>query len=1243
MSMNWTKEQKQVITSRDKNILVSAAAGSGKTAVLVERIIGRILDETNPVDIDRMLIVTFTSAAAAEMRERIGEAIHAALERNPDSVHLLRQSTLLHYAQITTIHSFCLNLIHTYFHQVDLEPNFRIAEEGERNLLREDVMQEVLNQNYERGTEEFLQFVECFATGKKDDGLKDIILKLYDFAMSYPWPKEWLLRMRDHYRAENFEELERKEWMRSCIAYLKNMFCNLCQIAKDSIAIASESDGPMYLLETAKKDYRQMERLKEAETYRQMASALSEIRFDRLPSSRGYEGSEEKLAQVKEQRDQIKDTIKKIKADFFFAGEAEILKRISSMEPVAKELMRLTEEFMEAFDKKKREKNILDFDDLEHFALKILIDEETKEPSEAALSSRKLYEEVMVDEYQDSNLVQESLLSVVSGEAEGVYNRFMVGDVKQSIYRFRLARPELFMEKYDSYQLEEERAEKEPCAEEGQDVKTERNEREEPCAETNQDAKAERIEKENQGAEKNNCQKIELRKNFRSRKEVLDITNDIFYQIMKKDLGGIQYDASAALYPGAEYAACEGMEAELILADAKDGLLEEAELTDPIRLEAELVAARIRRMLREQKVTDKETKRLRPAKYSDIVILLRSFGKYAEIFTETLEEKKIPAYAASKTGYFKTTEIQTILNLLKILDNPRQDIPLAAVLRSPIGGFSDEEMALIKASGKRRAFHCCVLEPEEKKLSEALFLKLHAFLKRLSAYRELVTSFSIHELLYRILEDTGYARYAAAMPGGKRRKANIEMLLEKAAAYEKTSYRGLFHFIRYMDKLQKYEVDYGEADVVGENADAVRIMTIHKSKGLEFPIVFVCQTAKAFNRMDVRSRLTVHPDLGAALDFIDPILRIQGATLYKKAVAKQADLENLGEELRALYVAFTRAKEKLVITGVEKGITEKIEKLKRRRQPKELSFFVRAGANSFLDWILPGMLAGGDEDQIQVWDVTNLVEEETVSRIEEAEGFDRLLQQTSCEDKEADAYVETQLSYRYPCQADTNRKTKYSVSELKHRAIEAVLEEEEQTDSPLAKKAVIPYIPRFAGGETEINLGALKGSAMHRAVECLPILRLAGNEFLDREIQTELEKILEKGLMTEEMRLLLNVEKLRRFYRSPLAERMKAAAERGELYLEQPFVMGRPADEIEGDGSDTMVLIQGIIDAFFIEDQELVLLDYKTDSVKKEKELIDRYQKQMELYQMALEQNLGMKVKEKLMYSFSLEKTVLVL
>lgn len=1204
MSMNWTKEQEQVIRLRDRNILVSAAAGSGKTAVLVERIIGRILDEKHPVDIDRMLIVTFTNAAAAEMRERISGAIEAALERDPSNSHLQKQATLVHHAQITTIHSFCLYLIRNYFHRIDLEPNFRIAEEGELNLLREDVIAEVLNENYETGSESFLAFVECFATGKNDDVLRELILKLYHFAMSYPWPKEWLSEITGSYAFDSFTEMEEKLWMQSLLSYIHTILGDLCEKAKENIRLAKEEDGPGYTLSAAEHDSTRLDNLCKCEDYLSLAEGLEQMTFDRLPSKRGYEGSEEKLELFKEHREEIKDAIKKLKAQFFFAGPKELLERMQKMAPVVEELVRLTIAFQEEFDRKKREKNILDFDDLEHFALKILLDEETKEPTEVAKECKELFEEVMVDEYQDSNFVQESLLTAVSKEDCGVCNRFMVGDVKQSIYRFRLARPELFMEKYDTYT-------------------TQASER----------------------------QKVELHQNFRSRREVLDFTNDIFYKIMQKDLGNVAYDDAAALYPGAAYKETAGMQAELILADSEGELLEEAELTDPVRLEAELTAARIRKLIRGQKVTDKSTGELRAVKYSDIVILLRSFGKYADTFLEVFEQKGIPAHATSRSGYFKTQEIQTILSLLRILDNPCQDIPLAAVLRSPIGGFSDEELAELKAAGGHRRFHICVLQAGELSLSEKLSEKMRKFLAQLSHFRDLVTELPVHELLYRILEETGYAHYAAAMPGGVRRKANIEMLLEKAVAYEQTSYRGLFHFIRYMDRLQKYEVDYGEADIVNENANAVRLMTIHKSKGLEFPIVFLCGTAKKFNKQDTRSSMVIHPDLGVGVDYIDPVLRIKGATLYKKAVAKQIDLENQGEELRVLYVALTRAKEKLIITGTGKKMHERLDKLSLRGAGgrEVLPFLERAEADCFLDWILPAVVSYGGKYPVEIWDVGELVAEEAQSQFEEAEGFGELSEHLLQPAKWAEDYVSSRLSYRYPFEIEKSRRTKYSVSELKHRAMEVVFEEEERnlfTDGPEtfseSTEDFAGYVPKFAGGEEEVNQGALRGSAMHRAAECLPIELLAGNGQMKKVLEEEIQRITAEGRMTEEMEKLLQREKLSRFYQSDLALRMKQASLRQELYREKPFVMGKPADEIEGDGSDTMILIQGIMDAFFIEDNEIVLLDYKTDVVADETELVKRYQEQLNLYQEALEGNLGKKVKEKLIYSFYFDKIIVV-
>ncbi len=1203
MGMEWTKEQKEVITLRGKNLLVSAAAGSGKTAGLVERIIGRILDGAHPVDIDRMLIVTFTSAAAAEMRERIGNAIEAALERDPANGHLMKQASLVHHAQITTIHSFCLYLIRNYFHRVDLEPNFRIAEEGELNLLKEDVMDEVLTRNYEAGEERFLQFVECFATGKKDDGLKDMVFGLYAFAMSVPWPKEWLSAAAENYRAHSFSELEQMPFMQALLSYLKHICKGLLALAEENEALTLEPDGPAYLNQTASDDKRQAAELAGAESYREFAARLNAVSFGRLPVNRKYEGSEEKRELFKEQRERLKAAVKKLKAGYAFAGEEELFLRMAQMRPVAEELVRLAEEFLDAYDARKRKENILDFDDLEHFALRILLDGETKQPTEIALQCRKLYEEVMVDEYQDSNLVQESLLLAVSGEADGKYNRFMVGDVKQSIYRFRLARPELFMEKYHAYTAD--------------------------------------------GEEK---RKIELHKNFRSRNEVLHTANHIFFQIMKPDLGNVAYDDAAALYPGAAYPPCAGMQSELILADAGDELLQEAGLSDPIRLEAELVAARIRKMMREQTVTDSLSGELRPVRYADIVILLRSFTNYAEPFLEALEQKGIPAHATSKTGYFKAQEVATMLSVLRILDNPRQDIPLAAALRSPIGGFTDEELAVIKAAGGERPFCACVLDVSEGTLPEELYRKLERFLKELERYRALAGELSVYELLYRILQDTGYGGYAAAMPGGARREANLFMLLEKAAAYEKSSYHGLYHFIRYIDKLQKYEVDYGEAEVVGENADAVRIMTIHKSKGLEFPVVFVCGTAKKFNRMDVRSRMVIHPELGIGMDYMDPARRIRGATLCKRAVAKQIELENQGEELRVLYVALTRAKEKLIMTGAENGVTKRLG-----RKP-DVSFLARATADSFLDWLIPAMTAAGDEALIRVWDAKELVEEEAKSQILETKGIGGLLYRASVSDQEADAYVEEQLSYRYPDMAETSRRTKYAVSELKSRLKAAVFEEEEpvfdgveDVGETVGSKEqeewedpdFVSYIPRFAGGESEVNQGVLRGSAMHRAVACLPVQILAGHPRLSEELVRQIGVITAKGRLSEEMSGLLAKRKLEAFYRSKLALRMKAAAERKELYLEQPFVMGRPAGELEGDGSNTTVLVQGIMDAFFIEDGEIVLVDYKTDAVDGEEMLLHRYQEQMDWYEKALLANTGRRVKEKILYSFYLGREIL--
>lgn len=1198
--MGWTKEQQEVIELRNKNILVAAAAGSGKTAVLVERIIQRILDKNQPVDIDTLLIVTFTSAAAGEMRERISGAIEKALESDPENTHLQKQATLVHNAQITTIHSFCLNLIRNYFHRIDLEPNFRIAEEAEINLLKEDVLEAVFNRNYEEKSEEFIQFVECFATGKHDRGLQELVTGLYFFAMSYPWPEEWLDTLADNYKFKSFEEMEEKPWMQILIEYIRQILQDVYVKVKRNLVLSEDESGPDFAHEVAKSDEVLIKYILEQQTYSGIKSAIDTLKFDRMPVKRNYEGDLDALEEFKANREIIRKEIKKIKEQYFFASKDEILVRTGKMYPVVNELVRLTKEFLSEMTLRKREKNILDFNDLEHLALEILIDKETKQPTEVARDCRKQFAEVMTDEYQDSNLVQESLLYAVSKEEDGAYNRFMVGDVKQSIYRFRLARPEIFMEKYDSYTSDGEY-----------------------------------------------CRKVELRKNFRSRNEVLEITNDIFYKIMQKDLGNVAYNDDSALYCGANYVESMENEPEILLADSKDEAWKEADLKEAAQIEAEMVAARIRQLMKRHKVTDKGTGELRPIKYSDIVILMRSFSNYGEVFLETLGNKKIPAHALSKTGYFEAIEVQTVLNYLRILDNPRQDIPLTAVLRSVIGNFTDEELAWIRATGEDKPFHVCVLYAEESEsLQQNIKEKICLFLQQLRKFRKLATELPIHELLYRIFEETGYAHYVSALPGGGRRKANLEMLLEKAVAYEKTSYKGLFHFIRYIDRLRKYEVDYGEAEIVNENADAVRIVTIHKSKGLEFPVVFLCGTGRKLNKRDSRSQLVVHSDLGIGVDYIDPKLRLKGNTLYKKIVAKQVELEGLGEELRVLYVALTRAKEKLIITGVVEDYAKKIEKMQFYAPKKDdsLSFMCRSQADCYLDWILPAIFSYDDKYNVKKISVADLVQEEMEHHITENIGLGALLEKVEKPEEWADTYVKQQLSWEYPYEIETSRKSKYSVSELKHRAIAAIFEEEEREAAFHTKELEeSSYIPKFAGGKVEeVNPGALRGSAMHRAMECLPVEVLAGNSNLKDDLNLELEKLIMNGKLSEDMYALLRKEKLIQFYESELALRMKNAALHKELYIEKPFVMGKKADEIENDGSNTRVLIQGIIDAFFVEEDGIVLLDYKTDVVKSEKELVDRYKKQMELYQEAIEGSFKKNVKEKLMYSFYFDKVIYV-
>ena len=1086
------------------------------------------------------------------------------------------------------------------------------------------------------------------------------------------------------YRIETREELDRAEWLAPLTENICFVLKDCEQLLKQALAITQQDDGPDMYEKAVQSDLEKYEGLSRLTSFCELSGALSDIKYDRLASSRGFEGNPDKLELVKSLREQAKDVVKKLCKQYFFCSPEMMIEQLERTEPMLEEVVRLTKQFADEFAAAKRRKNLVDFHDVEHFALQILVDEETEKAKKTAEEFRDTFEEIMIDEYQDSNEVQETLLRSISREERGENNIFMVGDVKQSIYRFRLARPELFMKKYDSYSLEE-----------------------------------------------STTQRIDLHKNFRSREEVLTCTNDIFYKIMARSLGNVEYDAEAALYPGASYPAIEmkktaGKEEtaeeqtkqsiadftpEILLADSNDELLEDTEFSDKKTLEAKIVAEEIRHLMKTQPVTDKATGELRAARYSDIVILLRSLSGWADSLVEVLNGNGIPAHTVSSTGYFSTVEVQTVLSMLRLLDNPRQDIPMAAVLRSPMAGLTDEELAVLRLEDGSVPFHEAVLELAEglyeedgqKEISDSeadseadqkqgrnadgkkeddiettAHRKLLKFYKKYRQLRQLVPDTPIHELIEIILRETGYGHYVAAMPAGSRRTANLNMLLEKAAAYEKTSYKGLFHFVRYIDELQKYDVDFGEADMVGENEDVVRIMSIHKSKGLEFPIVIVSGMGKNFNKQDTRSKMVLHPELGIGLDYMDGKKRIKSPTIAKKAIAKQIELENLGEELRVLYVALTRAKEKLILTGTLKDAAEKVEFYRQQANlskaaDRPLSYLTREGASGYLDWILPAVLSYGDKYPVRIVEAAELVLDEVENQLEQNEDLTERIGEIKAADPQLVGQLKQRFSQRYPYQVDVLRKNKYSVSELKHRAMREKFEaEQEETIPAFLEEPVTPTIPLFIQRQGSVeqetpNRGALRGTAVHRVMECYDFAS-------EKSVQEQMDAMEKEEKITADMRALVREQTVADFVSSETGKRMALAQRGGALYREKPFVMGFTEEELEnyGFGADSntdsceniykktdsdqekeeqqkvrheedLTLIQGIIDVFWIEKDGIVLLDYKTDRVQQAKELIDRYETQLKLYADALERVFGarkLKVKEILIYSFSLEQLI---
>lgn len=1273
MGMKFTPEQQRVIELHNSNILVSAAAGSGKTAVLVERIIRMICDGEHPADIDRLLIVTFTNAAAAEMRERIAAGITARLETDPGNEHIQKQSALLHNAQITTIDSFSLFLIRNHFNEIGLDPDFRVADEGEIKLLQQEVLAQLLEDAYAgqfvpEAPEQFHACVEYFCPGGRESVLEQHILNLSRYAGSFPWPAEWLEERKNDYAAGDMEALVHSDYGQYLTERVNRTVEGCLEKLREVKRLCELPDGPYMYGELTEAEIEQLERLTSCKDLEEQAAKIPAVTFARLPSKKDDSVDPAKRELAKAIRNSVKDTLSDLSESYFKTPlELAVEQGKACREPL-RILLDLVLEFDRRLLAAKQERHLIDFSDMEHYALQILLKREKVEesdgtgtdrtktkyrivPSDVAMEYRQYFQEILIDEYQDSNLVQEYLLSAISGEEEGRYNRFMVGDVKQSIYKFRLARPELFLEKYDTYQ------------------------------------------------ETGDLCRIDLAKNFRSRIQVVDAVNGVFSRIMSREIGGIAYDDKAALYPGAVYPAQEdpayGSELLLIRKPEK-GEREESGIGeqhaegagvlvdyDNVRqLEALAIAARIKQLKGSLKVMEKSTGELRPVRYSDMVILLRTTSGWDEEFKKILEQQGIPVYITSKTGYFGALEVQELLQFLRVLDNPRQDIPLFGVMQSVFGGFTQEEIAQIRSGGEEHSRKRMTLyealkevaqsgrtveEGEEISAGESageeaeLSQKADTFLQRIGHYRDLTPFTSIRDLLQRILDDYDYLNYVTALPAGSKRRANVEMLLTKASAFEKTSYFGLFHFIRYMEQLEKYDVDYGEADTLDENADVVRIMSIHKSKGLEFPVVFVSGLSKRFNMQDANQSLIVDMDLGVAVDYVDSVRRIKNKTLRQAVLSAKMKEDNLAEELRVLYVALTRAREKLILTAVLDKADEKWELAQMTGQEK-LTYLDFCEAGSYMDFLLPILPKTGIA--VKTLRTEDLAAEELGEQLRMGDRREQL-RLIACgetpltgdpeENERKIMHLRERFAYQYPHPGLQKLYTKTTVSELK---IAAMAEKDEAAFHTFEEKEVVPYIPGFRREQEKVS-GAVRGNAFHRVMELLDFMyvfvesglfeKCPGDyetyrKRLDAErLKNRLEEFLQRETislrLTEEYAKAVSLPKILNFLEQELAYRMWRAQEQGLLYREQPFVLGIDAKRLDPDLPEgEKVLIQGIIDVFFIEDGEIVLLDYKTDVIDSLEALWNRYNVQIQYYEEALTKLMQMPVKERILYSFYLEK-----
>lgn len=1286
----WSDDQWKAISLAGGDILVAAAAGSGKTAVLVERIIRKLSSEEAPLSVDRLLVATFTKAAASEMRQRIREALEKELERDPGSEHVARQLAMLGRASITTLHSFCMEVIQRYYTLIPLDPGFRIASESETALLRQEVLEQLFEEKYADESEgkdagkRFVALVDWFGGERSDDAVFVLVQKLYDFSRSHSWPEHWLSQAASAFLPPDIAALEKSQWVVSILNDTQITLDGAADLLRQGIEIAGSPGGPGPYAATLEEELGLVDKLRSAVrsgTWSALHDIFHAVSFGKLKPCKKDQTDPMLQERVKGLREEAKKMVTELRTQLYGRKAEEFLEELHKAAPVMEELSRFITEFSQRYQQEKMKKGWLDFSDLEHYCLQILRHPDSSPdriiPSDAAIEYRTQYDEVLLDEYQDTNTVQEDIVRLISREAVG--NRFMVGDVKQSIYRFRLAEPGLFLDKYRSYG-------------------------------DNFDGIGLRID---------------LARNFRSRKEVVDAVNLLFRQIMNEGVAEISYDTRAELVYGEgfpENTTHQDYRPELLLVDRNGESLSSSEDGDSastsvaeengeaeqeeevleleaVRLEARAIAARINELTGAGDrpplmIFDKHEKKMRSVEYKDMVILLRSTLSWAPVFIEELRLEGIPAFGELSQGYFQASEVETMLSLLQIIDNPLQDIPLAAVLRSPLYGLNEEELAEIRLSSGGGSYYEALLaayDDETAKLADNLNNKLEHFLTQLNGWRNMAKEGELSSLIWSIYRETGYLDWVGGLPGGPQRQGNLRALHDRARQYEmSTSSRGLFRFLRYIGRLRENGGDLGAAPAAGEQGDAVKIMTIHKSKGLEFPVVFVAGLSKMFNRQDLNASFLMHKEMGFGPKFVDGNLRVSYPTLPNLAIRRRAQMELLAEEMRVLYVALTRPKDKLILISSVKDLAKSIEAWSGALEVKEeqLPDYILARGRCYLDWIGPSLIrhpAAGElrrfaglqdtsspalSDRTSDWVIsclstrdvvqpgagmaeaaaateTSLWDSDTAAKLKAViAGAPIVINTGSGDALEIEKQVQDKLGWSYPHAIATSVSAKTSVTEMKSLLtrmdeqgtnlfeVRELEHEKDKADDEIEFKLHLRR-PRFM--EQSKLTPTERGTAYHTLMQHLPLEESTDEEIVHRTLQ----RLRELQIMTEEQTAVVDAQRIADFLRGPVGDLLRRA---DWIKREIPFSYGLPASSAypqllqAGQLEQETVLIRGIIDCLFYVDGKQYLLDYKSDRVLPHKggisALVETYRFQLELYAAAVEDITGVPVEEKWLYFF---------